>query len=71
MVFHKGKPLYFQLLVCAVGCYALGMVELTVITVCFPNSSSIFGTPALFPFSSAPRKFTPENAAGKCSLCLS
>ena len=45
-LFRKGKPLYFQLLVCAVGCYALGLVEFAVVDTCFPDGGSVIDFPA-------------------------
>ena len=45
-LFHKGKPFYFQLLVCAVGCYALGLVEFAVVDTCFPYGGSVIDFPA-------------------------
>lgn len=45
-LFHKEKPFYFQLLVCAVGCYALGLVEFAVVDTCFPDGGSVIDFPA-------------------------
>lgn len=44
-LFNKGKPLYFQLLICAVGCFALGQIANLISYFCgWHNENTVFST---------------------------
>ena len=53
-LWRKGKPLYFQLVIAAVGCYALYQLFVIVVTFCdfaetyFSRDTVPFGVPSSF-----------------------